>query len=285
MSKFVRIDDVAADERVPYFAALLPEELLSEGGLRLIGAVTDEGIPEGVVAFTVNENMVDIHYIEVYEKRRRQGIGTALIRTLLRYLAMSELPFVVQAIYSNDGDDEAKALHAFFMSMPDFEVVSGGKYCVVTPDVVWNSKRLTFVTRYECPATSYTELSNSQRNQLISDLTERGLSGLLLGGGGAMIPELSLCHLEEGHCTACTIFRESRRSKTIEFSFLMSMPHREEHLAGVLHAVLNRLRQSYGDYDIEFCLINRESELIAKNFFVSGMRVSKILTALSFGEV
>ena len=116
MSRFVRIDDAAADERTAFFAELLPEELRAEKKCRLIGAVDENGIPEGVVAFSLNGNMADILHIEVYRELRRKGIGTALVRVLLRFLSLPELPIVLQAVYSADGEDGEDVTDAFFMA-------------------------------------------------------------------------------------------------------------------------------------------------------------------------
>ena len=84
MSRFVRIDRADEDEKTAYFKDLLSDELAKDKGCRLIGAVDDNGVPEGVVAFRISGQIVDILHIEVYEALRRQGIGTALIRTLLK---------------------------------------------------------------------------------------------------------------------------------------------------------------------------------------------------------
>ncbi len=285
MSLFLRIDDTLGDERAAFFAPLLPEDLTGKKGCRLIGAVDERGIPEGVAAFTVNDFMVDILHVEVYPELRRRGIGTALVRTLLEYLSLTGLPFMVQAAYSVDEDGEDAVTDLFFRSLAAFEVVSGGKYCTVTPDTLWDSSRLKFISSYECSVTPYTELSRAERNRLIEDMREKNLSSFLHGDDGKLIPELSLCHLENDRCTTCVIFRESELPDTVELSFLMSEKNDVEHLTGVLNEVIRRYKDLYPKYSIVFCLVNTDSELIAKRLFKKDMRVSEILTAVSFGEI
>ena len=56
----------------------------------------DKGIPEGAVAFSIDGNMADILHLEVYRDLRRQGIATSLVRVLLKYLSLAEVPFVLQ---------------------------------------------------------------------------------------------------------------------------------------------------------------------------------------------
>jgi hypothetical protein len=80
------------------------------------------------------------------------------------------------------------------------------------------------------------------------------------------------------------IFRQSDLPDTVELSFMMSDPHKEEYLAGVLNEVIKRLRTSYKDQNIIFSIVNKEAELIAKRFISSDMKVNEILTAVSFGE-
>ncbi len=285
MSRFVRIDDVPADERTRYFADLVPEELMAEKGLRLIGAVNDNGIPEGAVAFEIDDNMASILHVEVYESLRRQGIGTAIVRTLLLYLALAELPFIVQAVYSTGEDGENEGVDAFFKSLPDFEVVSGGRYCTVTPDTVLNPARLKLLSGHECSVTPYTGLSNMERNLLISDLEEKNLESFLSLEGKKLVPELSLCHMEKGRCTTCVIFTETDLPDTVELSFLMSKPADRNRLAGVLFEVIRRYKESYPKHNMVFSLVSKDSELLAKNFFAEGMKEREILTAVSFGEV
>ena len=284
MSRFVRIDRADTDEKTSYFKDLLSDELAADKNCRLIGAVDDSGVPEGVVAFKISGNMVDILHIEVYEALRRQGIGTALIRTLLKYLSQTELPFVLQAVYSVSEEDD-RVTESFFKSIPDFEVVSGGKYYTITPGTVWNSSRLDFISGFECSVKSYTELSKAEMNNLVNDLKERNLVSFLPGEEDVLIPELSLCHLENEHISSLMIFRQSDLPDTVELSFMMSDPHKEEYLAGVLNEVIKRLRTSYTDQNIIFSIVNKEAELIAKRFISSDMKVNEILTAVSFGEV
>ena len=285
MSRFVKVDDASTDERTKFFAELLPEELAANKGCRLIGSVDENGIPEGVVAFVLNDNLADILHIEVYEELRRQGIGTAMIRILLQYLSLAELPFVLQAVYSAYGDTDGAVTDAFFRSIPDFEVVSGGRYYSVPPDTVWNAKRLGFIAQFKCSVTPYTKLSKAEKQSLQNDLEENGLSGLFFGGRGKLIPELSLCHLENGVCTACVIFRETDLPDTIELSFLMSKPHKEDHLAGILNETAERIKKNRPKAVIEFCVVNKESELLASRFLPKDIEAVEILRAVSFGEI
>ncbi len=285
MSRFIRIDDAATDERTEFFEDILPEELIREKGCRLIGAVDEKGLPEGVVAFSVRGNMTELLHLQVYRKLRRRGIGTALIRTLLRYLSLAELPFILQAVYAVGEGEEENVTDLFFRSIPDFEIISGGRYYTVTPDTLWNSARLSFVALFRCSVTPYHELSNTARKRLLSELEEKGYENLLLEGRGDIIPELSLCHVEEDVCTTCVIFRESELPHTLELSFLVSKPKSEQYLAGVLNEVRKRFQTSYRDYNLVFSLVNKESELLAKRFILDELRVTKILTAVSFGEV
>ena len=285
MSRFICIDDVLKDERTVFFKDLLPEGLNGSRGYRLIGAVDDEGFPEGVVAFTVNGNIVDILHLEVYPKLRRNGIGTALTDMLLQYLSLTEMPFMVQAAYSVDGSDEDKVTDSFFKSLDAFEVVSGGRYCTVTPDTLRDPSREKLISSYECSVVPYTELSRAERNRFMEDMEEKNLGAFLDGNFGKVIPELSLCHMEEDRCTVCVIFRESVLPDTVELSFLMSDRDSIDRLIGVLNEVTERHKKLYPGYDIVFSLVNTESELIAKRIFKKDMQISEIYTAVSFGEV
>ena len=283
MSRFVRIDRADEDEKTAYFKDLLSDELAKDKGCRLIGAVDDNGVPEGVVAFKISGQIVDILHIEVYEALRRQGIGTALIRTLLKYLSQAELPFVLQAVYSVIEEDD-RVMDLFFRSMPDFEVVSGGRYYTIRPGTAWNSSRLAFISAFECSVKSYTELTKVEMNDLTNDLKEKKLLAFLPGEDDVLIPELSLCHLEDGHISAMAIFRQSGLPDTMELSFLMSDPYNGDHLAGVLNEVIKRLKTSFQDKTVIFSVVNKEAELIAKRFIAGDMKVNEILTAESFGE-
>ncbi len=173
----------------------------------------------------------------------------------------------------------------FFRSIPDFEVVSGGRFYTLTPDTVWNSTRLDFISRHECPVKPYTKLSRAEKNSVISRLREQNLDIFLPEEGDEVISELSLCNSENDHINALVIFRRSKLPDTIELSFIMAEPDKEEYLAGILNEVFNRLQESYRDHNIVFSVDNRESELLTKRFIRSDMKVKEILTAVSFGEV
>ena len=163
--------------------------------------------------------------------------------------------------------------------------MSGGRYYTITPGTVWNSSRLDFISGFECSVKSYTELSKAEMNNLVNDLKEKNLMAFLPVEEDVLIPELSLCHLEDGHISALAIFRQSGIPDSVELSFLMSDPHKEEYLAGVLNEVIKRLQASYHDTGIIFSVVNKEAELVAKRFISSDMKVNEILTAVSFGEV
>ncbi len=49
--------------------------------------------------------------------------------------------------------------------------------------------------------------------------------------------------------------------------------------------MIYRLHEFYPKHNIIFSVVNKESELVAKRFFQSDMKVNEILTAVSFGEV
>ena len=285
MSRFVRIDDAAADERTAFFVELLPEELRAEKKCRLIGAVDENGIPEGVVAFSLNGNMADILHVEVYRELRRKGIGTAMIRVLLKFLASAELPFVLQAVYSADGEDGDDVTDAFFRSLPDFEVVSGGRDCTVTPDTLWDLDRLKLLEGHKCAVTQYTELSVTEKNRLIKDLEKRNMRGFINFREDRLIPDLSLCHMENGKCMTCVIFTKALEPHTLELAFLMSLPEAKRSLAGVLNEVVRRYKERYPEHRMVFSLVNKESRLLARHFFPEGLKAGEILTAVSFGEV
>ena len=285
MSRFISIDDTQKDGRTAFFKELLPEGLNGSRSYRLIGAVDEEGFPEGAVAFAVNGNIVDILHVEVYQKLRRKGIGTALAEVLIRYLSLTDMPFMVQAAYSVEDSEEDEAADSFFRSLKAFEVVSGGRYCTVTPETIWNPARLELFASRECSVVPYTELSNDERNRLLEDMKENNLSAFLSGDFGRIIPELSLCHMEGGSLSVCVIFRESVLPDTVELSFLMSKRDGIDQLIGVLNEVTKRLKKHYPGYNMVFSLVNTDSELIAKRIFKKDMQISEIYTAISYGEI
>ena len=285
MSRFILIGDTQKDERTAFFQDLLPEGLNGSRPYRLIGAVDDEGFPEGALAFTVNGNVADILHVEVYSKLKRRGIGTALTDTLLQYLSLTEMPFMVQAAYTVDGTEEDEVTDSFFKSLDAFEVVSGGRYCTVTPDTMWDPSRVKLISSHECSAVPYTELSRAERNRLLEDMEEKNLGAFLDGNFGKIIPELSLCHMEGERCTSLVIFRESVLPDTVELSFLTSERDSIDQLIGVLNEVAKRLKELYSGYDIVFSLVNIDSELIAKRIFKKDMQVNEIFTAVSYGEI
>ena len=283
MSRFIRIDDIASDERTPFFADLIPEAFDGEQRLRMIGAVDERGIPEGAVTFAMDENIVNIMHVEVYEELRRQGIATALIRTLLSYLSLSQLPFVAQAVYSVDPDGEDGFVDAFFRSLPEFEVVSGGRYCKITPDTALDSAGVKALSSFSCDVIPYTQLSEDERLCLRRDLDEKKLGDFLSLPLGDIIPELSLCHMEKGKCKTCVIFTQTGMPDTVELSFIMSLSDNKANLAGVLNEVISRYRKHYAKKNMVFSLVTEESESLARKIFVDGIKESEILTAVSFG--
>ncbi len=106
---------------------------------------------------------------------------------------------------------------------------------------------------------------------------KRQLQGFIPQDRERLIPDLSLCHFEEGKCTTCILFCYSELPNTIELSFLMSEPGRADHLAGVLNEALRRLRDSYRKCNLVFSVVNKESELIARRFISGDMKVMRIL--------
>lgn len=285
MSYFLLIDDIDNDERTPYFRDLIPSDLKAEGSLKVIGAVSKEGYPQGALTFTFQGWSVHILYIEVYPIERRMGIGTGLINALMEYLSPIEHSYVVEAIYEQEAIDKADVTGAFFGSLPDFEVVFGGKYCTVTPETVWNSQRLSLLENFSCRTKSVLELSNSEKTELKRYLREKNMENLMDFNEKELIPELSICNIAEGKCTSLVVFKRSKEKSTLELSFLMCRKGELDRLSGVLNEVIKRLKVMYPRHSLVFSLINKESELIAKRFFTKDIRISEIYEAVSYGIV
>ena len=133
--------------------------------------------------------------------------------------------------------------------------------------------------------TPFTELTNSEKNRLISYLEENNMSSFLNTDGRKLIPDLSLCHTDDGNCTTCVLFTEAPDPDTVELSFLVSEPKKKRELAGVLYEVVRRFREDYPGHSMVFSVVNQESELLAGHFFSEGLKESEILTAVSFGEI
>ncbi len=285
MSSFIIIDDIFNDERAEYFIDMLPEDLKEERN-HLIGAVDDEGYPEGVVVFRFNGMVVDLMYIEVYSELRGMGIGTNLVNALTDYISLAEMPLVVQTTYMmEENSEDDMIIDSFFRSIPDFEVVSGGKYCVVSPQTIWNSKRLELLSNFSCSVKSYNELDNAERKELMNYLSSNNMVSFVQGDENTLIPELSLCHIENGICTTCCIFRTSTIKRCIELAFVMSRPGEEDKLSGVLNVIIQRLKTLYPRHNIIFSVINKKSELLAKRFFTKDLTTREIYTAISFGRI
>ncbi len=227
-----------------------------------------------------------ILYIGVYPELRRKGTGTALIDTLLKYLVPVECPMMVEAYYMMDDEDEGmEEADLFFRSLPDFDVVSGGKYCTVTSHTVWNSKRLKLLENFDCKVKSYMELSKAERNELARYSRDNNMDIFLQEKDKNLIPELSLCHVEDGKCSTVVIFRNSELKRSLELSFLMSRPGEGDSLSGVLNEVIKRIKTMYPHHNLVFSLVNKESELVAKRFFAKDLQVSEIFNAVSFGKI
>ena len=286
MSRFIKIDDVINDERMQYFEDLLPDDLEFDEHTRLIGAVDDEGYAEGALVFRFNGWIVNLLYIGVYPELRRQGIGTGLIDTLMKYLVPVEFPIMVEAYYLlEDEDDPDNTADLFFRSLIDFEVVSGGKYCTVSAHTVWNSKRLQLLEGFDCSLKLFSELSRTEKSELLNYLRDNYMDVFVKVTIDEIIPELSLCHVENGKCTSFMIARKSGVKKTIELAFLQSRPGETDGLFGLLKEFIKRLKGLYPHHDLVFSLINKDSELMAKRFFSKDLKVSEIYTALSFGKL
>ncbi len=182
----------------------------------------------------------------------------------------------------DEGENEADL---FFRSLPDFEVVSGGKFCTVTSHTVWNSSRLKLLENFECSIKPYTELDKAERNELIRYLQDNNMELYIEGDDSKLIPELSLCHVDNGKCSTLVIFRNSELKRSIELSFLMSRPGEADSLSGVLKEVIKRIKTLYPHHNLVFSLVNRDSEMVARRLFTKNMQVNEMFSAVSFGKL
>ncbi len=286
MSNFIIIDDIFNDERAEYFIDMLPDDLKTEAGNHLIGSVDDEGYPEGVVVFRFNGMVADLMYVEVYSELREMGIGTNLVNAFIDYVSLAEMPMVVEASYMVEEESEDDMIaDSFFRSLPDFEVISSGRYCVVSPQTIWNSVRLKSLSYFNCSVKPYNELDDDERKELMYYLQSNNMASFVKGDDSTLIPELSLCHIENGVCTTCCIFRTSPIKRCIELAFLMSRPGEENNLSGVLNVVIQRLKSMYPHHNLIFSVINKKSDLLARRFFTKDLTTREIYTAISFGRI
>jgi GNAT superfamily N-acetyltransferase len=286
MSRFILIDDIINDEKTTFFRDLIPEDEKIDEHARLIGAVDEEGFPEGVLIFRLEEWAALILHIEVYPFLKRRGIGTALVDTLLRYLEPVEYAIRIEAYYmKTDEDSEVEETDLFFRSLPDFEVVSGGKYCTVTTHTIWNSARLELLGGFKCSIRSFAELNKTEKKELAGYLSDNHMQSFVEENDEKLIPELSLCHVEEGKCSSLVIFRDPDIKRTLEISFIMSRPGDQDSLLGVLNEVIKRLKVLYPHHNLVFIPVNKESELLAKRFFTTDLQVGGIYSAISFGRI
>ena len=154
---------------------------------------------------------------------------------------------------------------------------------MVSSQTVWNSKRLQLLANFNCSVKSYIELTPQEKNSFLHYLRDKKIRLFPLEDEEEIIPQLSLCHIENGQCVTFTIFRKSSIRRCLEWSFVMSVPGHEDNLSGVLNIVIQRIRTLYPKHNIIFSLVNKESELLGKRFFSRELQVNEIYTAVSFG--
>ena len=196
---------IRSPQQIAFFSAFVMPEILprlEEPTFFLAGAV-ENGQPVGAAVLEVESDRAHLHSIAVAEDRRRNGIGSALLRHSVRALRQLGIGALCAVLLPEEA--EAAALFAAFGMQPSSE--AGSCYRFMLGDIAGHEVLRGPVQK----AIPLEDLPNMSYHEYISKTFPAGLSDQR----SAFDPKLSHGFVENGRITACLLTQRSDDSLSI----------------------------------------------------------------------
>lgn len=252
------------NEMMGVFRPFLPPECrgASEGDL-ILGALSDEGVPVGVLYGKLEPIGFELRYIYVLSGFRRQGVASAMMSGFLRtMLYLTPIP-PVYAIYT--GGEESYELGRFLENSGCFFLEEQEAVFVLSAEDRKKSQEYRRLISKGSRAVLFFETDPAAQREFLKRMSYGGHPCVPALAEGLYSPVLSTCHYSARNGITAAVFFTVRSEKEVELSYAYAD---ESDLLGFgmcLTEGLLELESCFPEADLEITPMNESiTEMIQK---------------------
>lgn len=272
---------IVPKETLNLFEDIIPTDLYGAPGVNYIGALDDDDVAAGILAWSAGPGRIDIRHIAVYPELFRQGYATALVNHLLDGLTEAYSGFPIECFYVENKEHEA--IDGFFESNPSFFKVVDGHFYRVSPKVRKKSPSYNKVMSKVHKVVQFTTQLDRTKNEFYSYVAMHHGGIVLPQDEQFFIKELSLCILKDDKIDSCVLVKRPVEGE-IEVSYTINRSHDPAGLFYVMGEAFRQMEKLYPDDDIVINSINSASEKLSEKLFDGLAEKFPIIHAVSFGR-
>ncbi len=275
----VKLEGMTGDPEEPA-SRYIPGSLIKRKGVDVLGALEPEGRLVGALAYGVEDGIVRIFFICVDEFFRREGVGTALLKTLLELAGNDEEMYPVEACYPKD--EEREALTAFFRSTGCFMIYDDPRFYRTGTTKYKKLPIYKKLVGFKGKADKFYSVPSSVRNGFLNKMDRKGIFDLLsLPGEKEAEKELCFCTRRSGEITAAVFVKVYEDEAEISYMYAES----GRDLLDPLSAAIKGIEKKYPKKEIVFSNLHRGSYILTEGIFGDGIGTEEACIAVWNGII
>ena len=271
----ISIVGVTSNEEAGAFAMMLPTEFYKapKKGRFLLGAMDEDQNPVGVCWYRFTGNEYEIVFLGVHPLYRRMGIGTVLLKELLRSFYSMNMVYPVSVIFEQG--EETRGFKEFLLSMGNFFFEEPDHAFRLTREDREQSKMYQRMKNRESNAVNFFDQPQHVRQSFLSDQKKKDLHFLedVDADGIAYDKSLCFCLLTDGRIMAA-LFTKKLSDKEREISYLYADEHHSELLPDVFAKTVQAIEEQCPDAVFYMQTVNERALKLLLGFFKESNPVS-----------
>ena len=256
--KYVWINEEVMDD----FKVIMPWELIVDADNICLAAMDDDDNIMGVICYGSADYQVDILWLYVIPKYRRQKIATLLLDKMRELLIKSGQVYPITARFQ--GDDEQ--LYLFFLSYEGMEVTYSHERYVLKPNDIYKGRYPMITGKESLKEVKFFDLPKAVQQNILRMLTDE--EGFVTGDYEEwkrdLVPELCRCIMRNDELLSL-IFIHRLSEKELELSYLYSI--NPVALGEIIAGAAADIEQYYPDCKLIFDAVNDKAAAIAKKIY------------------
>lgn len=206
---------------------ILPNDYNSrESNWELVAAVTDDGDILGIIGYVHTSVRIEITWLYVLPKERRHGVGTALVKSIIRAMfnAGDMLPVSAEIVVGDDYEMKENnieySITEFFESLENFDITSIIPCYRFSPiDRMSSEKFVSLSKRENSGIRRFIDCRSSMQIALLKELAlsdEYMIMDFDLWKN-SLLDDLCLCSVSENEIKACMFVKRENGDIHIDF--------------------------------------------------------------------
>ncbi len=274
--KIVQIEGENMNRTDP-IGRFIPELLLTQKGMRYLGALEENEILVGALAYRLEDNMIRLLWVDVDEGFRRMGAGSALVDALTGFLATVPEGYPLLAYYTVQ--EEHLSLTRLLRSRGNFMLTSKPVVYRIRAEEKERSRLYKRLLQTRSRAERFYELPKSEQSIFLKRIREKGIIDL-----NPVEDEISydkdLCYCQRmGGNIAAAVFVKHGMDTDGESVITFMYGSSGSGLLDALSATVQGADKKYHNGDLTFTALHEGSKILVDGLFGEDYEKGKLVIA------